>query len=661
MNKTLFSVICVLLCLCSGAQAEPDYVWAPQANGLRFFEENGKTGVLAEDGSILFEPVYDGVSYFDSYGYARVYCLEEGDTEKKKAGIISETGEVIIPPDKYSNIIFCPPACDDGKGFFLGYYTSLGFDRVRLSRGQTIYTVTGDEIITFPYVIVEQSGTGIFVTDPKGKIHLFQENGESYDEEIESIKLSKPCSRTDQYEYESHNYGERYIGYIRTTSGHKVVNDKGIIIREYEEDADGTEKLVKAYTDDGALFLEGVYDDIDYTKTDGIYAIKKDGLWGIIREDKSIIIPEEYTEIIPKKTANGQVFLCVKDGKTALISDSGEVLIQPDWDEIYMNYGYIRVKENGKMGVIDSQGNIVIKPEWDWIASFDERPWADEWYSEVEWYYDAIRIGDDNIDIIPTDTGWFFVGKDRKTGVISAEDKIMIEPVWDEIGCMGNDEQGRMTFCTRLDWKGYILSSDGQIMEELEHPYSIMVSHDRTLRLAEEYERVVGESESDVYYDAYSWTMFDNQTNRLIWRRTKDEISFPIVGSLSDAWIAIDACNMLEDVELQGEMGFIQPDGNIITNKEWEQFSRDFSICGLAFIDTRDGKEGIINTRGEYVFPPVLDLGPSNPSGFDDFFRVRDSWYAQVRMEDDEENLYTGYVNDRGELISGLKMEELVK
>ncbi len=654
-RQCILILFMLAICLCCGAQAEPDYVWAPQANGLRFFEENGKTGVLAEDGSVLFEPVYDGATYFDSYGFARVFCLEDGNIEKRKTGIISETGEVIIPPDKYSYIIFCPPACDDGKGFFLGYYTSLGFDNIRLSRGQTIYTVTGDEIITLPYVIVEQSGTGIFVTDPKGTIHLFQENGESYDEEIESIKLSKGESRTDQYEYASHNYGERYIGYIRTNSGHKVVNDKGIIIREYEEDADGTEKLVRAYTEDGALFLEGIYDDIDYTKADGIYAIKKDGLWGIIREDKSIIVPEEYTEIIPKKTASGQVFLCVKDGKTALIADSGEVLIQPEWDEIYINYGYIRVKKDGKMGVIDSQGNIVIKPEWDWIASFDERPWASEWY------YDNLQMKGKNVEVIPTRIGWFFIGKDGKTGVISDEDKIMIEPVWDEIGCMGNDEQGKMTFCARLDWKGYILSSDGQIIEEPEHPYSIMVSHDGTLRLAEEYERVVGENEYDVSFDAYSWTMFDNQTNRLIWSRTKDEISFPIFGCFSDSYNGINTCNMLEDVEYQGEMGFIQPDGTIITNKEWDQIYRTFSICGLAFVDTKDGKMGIINTKGEYVFPPVLDLGPSNPSGFDDFFRVKDSWYAQVRMEDEDENLYTGYVNDQGELISGLKMEELIK
>ncbi len=100
-HQCILILFMLAICLCSGAQAEPDYVWAPQANGLRFFEENGKTGVLAEDGSVLFEPVYDGVSYFDSYGFARVFCLEEGNTEKKKAGIISETGEVIIPPDKY--------------------------------------------------------------------------------------------------------------------------------------------------------------------------------------------------------------------------------------------------------------------------------------------------------------------------------------------------------------------------------------------------------------------------------------------------------------------------------------------------------------------------------------------------------------------------------
>ena len=120
----------------------------------------------------------------------------------------------------------------------------------------------------------------------------------------------------------------------------------------------------------------------------------------------------------------------------------------------------------------------------------------------------------------------------------------MIEPVWDEIGCMGNDEQGRMTFCTELDGKGYILSSNGKIIEELAHPYSIMVSADGTLRLAEECEIVVGEDEYDVSFDAYSWTMFDNQTNRLIWSKTKDEISFPIVGCLSEWPDAIDVCKV---------------------------------------------------------------------------------------------------------------------
>lgn len=649
MRKHFYISILLMFAIfmCCGAQAEPDYVWAPQANGLRFFEENGKTGVLAEDGSVLFEPVYDCAAYFDSYGFAKVFCLEEGNIEKKKTGIILETGKVIIPPDRYANISFYPPACDEGKGYFIGF--NSGWDE-----NKTIYTAAGEIIIT-SYEMAQQSGTGIYVTDRDGIIHLYQENGESYDEEIESIKLSKPYSRMDQYEYETRYYGERYIGFIKTSNGHKVVNDKGIIIREYEEDADGTEKLVKVYTDDGTLFLEGVYDDIGYTNADGIYVIKKDGLWGIIREDKSIIVPEEYTEIIPEKTKNGQVFLCVKDGKTALISDSGEVLIQSRWDEIYINYGYIRVKENGKMGVVDSQGSIVIEPEWDWIASFDERSWASEWY------YDNIQMYDENVDIIPAGTGWFFVGKDGKTGIISNEDTIMIEPVWDEIGCMGNDEQGRMTFCTELDGKGYILSSNGKIIEELAHPYSIMVSADGTLRLAEEYEKVVGEDEYDVSFNAYSWTMFDNETNRLIWHRTKDEISFPIVGCLSEWPDAIDVCNILENVECRGEMGFISPDGSIITNKEWDRIAGKFGICGLAFVETTDGKKGIINTKGEYVFPPVLDLGPSHTSVVDDFFRVRDSWYAQVRIRDNEGNKYTGYVNDHGELISGLKMDDLAK
>ena len=646
-SQCILILLVFAICLCCGSQAEEDYVWAQQANGLRFFEKNGKIGVLAKDGSVLFEPIYDDATYFDSYGFSKVFCLEKDNVEKKKTGIISETGEVIIPPDMYENISFCPPACDEGKGYFIGFNS-------RWDKNMTLYTVTG-EIITMSYKTAVQSGTGIYVTDWDGVIRLFQEDGKSCDEEIENIEISKPYSYLDQYEYETHYYGERYIGYIKTNSGYKVVNDKGIIIREYKGETNGTKKLLKAYTEEGILLLEGEYDDIEYTKADGMYAIKKDGLWGIIREDKKILIPEEYTEIIPQKVENGQVFLCIKNGKTALIADTGEVLIQPEWDEIYYKYGYIRVKKDGKMGVVDSQGRIVIEPEWDWIASFDERPWASEWY------YDNIRMKDENVDIIPTSTGWFFIGKDGKTGIISDDDIIMIDPVWDIIGCMGNDKQKRMTFCATLEGKGCFLSFNGKIMEELEHPFSIMVSGDRTLRLAEEYEKVLGEDEFDVSFNVYSWVVFDNQTNRMIWHKTKEEISFPFDERLSERLDVIDTCNILENVECQGEMGFILPDGSIITNKEWKQLSRHFSKCGLAFVDTKDGKVGIINTKGEYVFPPVLDLGPSNISGLDDFFHVRDSWYAQVRIKDDEGNKYTGYVNDHGELISGLKMSDFVR
>ena len=86
----------------------------------------------------------------------------------------------------------------------------------------TLYTVTG-EIITMSYKTAVQSGTGIYVTDWDGVIRLFQEDGKSCDEEIENIEISKPYSYLDQYEYETHYYGERYIGYIKTNSGYKVV------------------------------------------------------------------------------------------------------------------------------------------------------------------------------------------------------------------------------------------------------------------------------------------------------------------------------------------------------------------------------------------------------------------------------------------------------
>lgn len=64
-SQCILILLVFAICLCCGSQAEEDYVWAQQANGLRFFEKNGKIGVLAKDGSVLFEPIYDDATYFD--------------------------------------------------------------------------------------------------------------------------------------------------------------------------------------------------------------------------------------------------------------------------------------------------------------------------------------------------------------------------------------------------------------------------------------------------------------------------------------------------------------------------------------------------------------------------------------------------------------------
>lgn len=142
--------------------------------------------------------------------------------------------------------------------------------------------------------------------------------------------------------------------------------------------------------------------------------------YGCINEKGEIIIPVTWDDIGQFK--NGVAVIekgeNYSDRKYGLIDNKGIVIVDPIYDYmILMDDGYAVVKVEGnyhsKYGIIDSTGRIIVEPQWDDIET---------------WYY-SYDGGEDDKNLFHD--GLAAVKKDKKTGFVNTEGKLIIPVEWD--------------------------------------------------------------------------------------------------------------------------------------------------------------------------------------------------------------------------------------
>lgn len=180
--------------------------------------------------------------------------------------------------------------------------------------------------------------------------------------------------------------------------------------------------------------------------------------WGVIDNNGKIIIDATYDEMIIVPDKNKDLFICTYNAdyenetyNTKVINkNNSEILTNyqnvqaienSDDSNIWYESNVLKFEENGKYGLIDFDGKLILNAEYDKIYSLEGV--EKNIIIEKDGKKGLVNTSMGEIIISPEYTeislltesyeNGYIVSKDGKYGVISADAKLIFEPIYDEI------------------------------------------------------------------------------------------------------------------------------------------------------------------------------------------------------------------------------------
>ncbi|MBQ4151005.1 MAG: WG repeat-containing protein [Clostridia bacterium] len=280
-------------------------------------------------------------------------------------------------------------------------------------------------------------------------------------------------------------------------------------------------------------------------------------------------INEKEEKVLDFSGSMGGVIVCgfgtnglaagVRDGKIGFINVDGEFVIEPQFDDVcaFSDSGIAPVKFGDKWGFINSSGEFVVEPT---IVADRARDDGDYWYFDT------------------TD----------KDSIYSKDGECIIEPIYDSI----YDSMG--VFIVGVKDKDYVTVEE---WEEIPQRYGLI------------------DMEGNVLCEPkFSWLSFSKNglaitryNGRYVYINRKGDI-------VIDGGFKV-ACDFdysgLAYVETDGEKGYIDEEGNFVTNSITalkEKYGRNaFSAYSITAINNGD-KWAYINEKGELLCDYIFDV-----------------------------------------------------
>ncbi len=368
----------------------------------------------------------------------------------------------------------------------------------------------------------------------------------------------------------------------------------------------------------GNLVIDTKYSHLSLSKYDikqGYICTENKALYGFFDIKRNVIIEPEYTSVIV--TDNGLITRKLIDGveRKGFYYSNG-MIIEPKYDEIdELNLGNIlcRTKLNGKYGLIDKQGKELLENVYDdmfytdnsilitrdgktSVISCDGKPVLNEQFDKYT-YYEKFKI----LSIVIN----------GKVGLINTVDyAYLVEPKYDKIDLFFEDGYAKVY----LNGKTGIISRNGKVL--LEPVYDYIYPKYYLTQLKEEKTNPDG-TKTYVYKD--------DKSKPPVVKVEKDgkeyfyNIDFtPIKSSGSNAVGDFDSIGVFDDgfarVEKNGKVGYVREDFTYIVKPVWDSAYREVDISGGKdqygdyFHIMQGDKWGIVFMDGT-VIEPVSEAG----------------------------------------------------
>lgn len=287
--------------------------------------ENGKFGVINNDGETVIEPAYDEMIAIPNNSrpiFICTYDVNDSDGTYKTKAINEKNEEILTGYDKIEAI--------DNSDSKQNVWYEDNVLRVSRNGKYGIINFEGQEVLPCEYdeITALKGVTSNFLVKKDGKLGLVNEKGQTIiNTEYKNILTLKE------------GYKSEYV----------IVN---------------AENKYGVISTSGTILIEPTYEGVKYLGSSSLFAVKQDNTWKLMEtEEKKIIIDGGYKDIVEAKSEN--IVVVNNDGKYGVVSKENEEKIKPQYEDLKYAFSiYYIAKKDGKYGVINLENEEVIKFEY---------------------------------------------------------------------------------------------------------------------------------------------------------------------------------------------------------------------------------------------------------------------------------------------------------
>ncbi|MCK9199177.1 MAG: WG repeat-containing protein, partial [Bacilli bacterium] len=350
-----------------------------KAANLFSFTTNNKVGLIASNGSLVYEPYFESVSVYRANDVVYI----KAKMPNGRMALIDTEGKVMFQPiyedvfvtedelvltkfnNKYGIVTF------EGLG-----YLYPEFDTVKVMIDEDTFFVASigeknmvfntnsdvveyfdkDTVISFVEVIntsllpfawiqeptadiVRYIGGGSFYVREKDKMIILNRKGQ----EIENKNLSIPAENVVNFDWER------------------------VLFR--------AQSFVGMMNYDGLVIAEPKYQDMSVIVPDQVYAFKSNEQWGLMNKDGKELTRPQF-ESFSVEIYGGKEIIKTKNAqdRTALINKRGKPIMQAYYQDVEPANlsGFYNQIENAGKGIISEKGVMYVRPEYDNVDAYIE-------------------------------------------------------------------------------------------------------------------------------------------------------------------------------------------------------------------------------------------------------------------------------------------------
>lgn len=334
------------------------------------------------------------------------------------------------------------------------------------------------------------------------------------------------------------------------------------------------------------------YDAFEYYPNLGLIQVDKDDEAGLINVEGKTIFKPQYRSIYID-TIEQRIRLTSHDLKMKLTDRNGKILGSEydDIDQFFNGISKVGISKNGKylVGLIDVNGKEILDPQ------------------PISLFFDM----DD-------EKKFALMYKNNKVGVLSADGKTTVEPIYDEIiyNSRYNDDWSLIAI-TRMDKKmGLINISTGEILAKpiYKHIFSMgkgdsvlfcLRDDDGNNMVMDKYGKILIPPTLDIIYSlSYDSDLLikKNQTGKVGLINRNNEIVIPI---MYDEIEKLDSDQLL--VKNNGQYGVINEQNEILVPLDYDYLSL-YNYSDNLLMASKDQKKGFLLNQSTFVESPFAEI-----------------------------------------------------